>query len=707
VYSTAIVNGEIIVAGAFTQACAPGPASTGYCNSTGRLTRDDIFAFQPGTGQIDPNFDPVLNAGPVYSLAAGPAGSNTVYVGGSFTTVNGVSHKGIVQLNVNPGVTTGSTADGSVVTGFKASLAAYADALALSPSGDALYVGGQFSSADSTTESGIVRLNASTGAVDTSFHFTLSDPENGAAIKVEDMALSPDGTHLVIAGTPLEVNGVSDPRLALIDTGETAGGPTLGKTATLANFTAPILANNCSAEHDYVRGVDFSPDGSYFVVADTGYLSAGGPSLCDAMARFDVNSADSASTGTQVQVSPAWVNFGGGDSFYAVQVTGTAVYAGGHNRWVNNYCGNNNVCEPNAVLADGIAALDPNTGLALPYWHPGTTRGHGVLDLYAFGAGAFSGSLGGLLLGTDPDSIGGTYHAELALFPLNSTAAATPGGPIPSGTYVEDGGTNTGTPLCVDDPGNSAVSGTAVEQVTCANDAEQNWTAPSNGTIQINGLCIDTSGDGTAVGTPVVLGSCSDTTSKWTQQAGNTLVNTASGLCLDNDSLTTSGSQLEISTCSGGSNQVWPLPAAPAPPAPPATGTVFSNLTQSDTDAACMTNNNNDLANGNPIVMYQCANSIQQNWTIETSGTVQVQDGYCMDTSGGGTTSGTPVVLEKCNGDATQVWVPGSYASNFQLVNKASGLCLDDPNLNPANGVQLQLWSCNGGNNQAWRLPTV
>src|SRR5215469_4827155 len=89
VYNMAVVNDEVVVAGAFTQACQPGPASSGNCAPGTLVTRDDIFAYQLGTGVIDPNFKPQFDKGPAYSVAAGPNG--TVYVGGAFTTVNGVS----------------------------------------------------------------------------------------------------------------------------------------------------------------------------------------------------------------------------------------------------------------------------------------------------------------------------------------------------------------------------------------------------------------------------------------------------------------------------------------------------------------------------------------------------------------------------------------------------------------------------------------
>ncbi len=529
VYSTAYVGGDVVAAGSFTEACQPGTGA-GHCASGTEVTRDDIFAYSAATGVIDPNFVPLLNAGPAWAVVAGP--NNTVYVGGTFSTVDGVKHQGLVQLNVSPGVTTGATADGSIVTGFTGSVNKQVRALALSPDNTALYVGGAFTSVDTHGTFGtggpsvqsLARLNATTGAVDNSFAYTLGDPLKGEATQIEAMALSTDGSHLALAGTAQQVNGAYRPRLAIVDTGGT-----LGATSSLSAFTAPILANNCSAEHDYVRGVDFSPDGTFLVVADTGYQNDGSMSYsaCDALARFDVNSTDAAGTGT-VSVPPAWINYAGGDSFYSVAIAGNVVYAGGHNRWDNNYCGNNNVCGPNAELVDGLSAVDANTGIALGWWHPLTLRGHGTEYVHTFPANTYDGTHAGLVQGTDVDDIAGAYHGEEALFPLAApVTSSTPGGPIPSGMFNEEGGSNTGTPLCLDDAGNSSTSGAAVEVNTCSNDAEQNWTIATGGTIQVNGLCLDTAGAAAPTGTPVELNACSGgPTQQWTQGAGNTVIDT-------------------------------------------------------------------------------------------------------------------------------------------------------------------------------------
>ena len=568
VYDTAYVNGDIVAVGSFTQVCQAGTGA-GHCAAGTTVTRDDIFAYSPVTGAIDPDFVPVLDAGPAWSVTAGPSGSDTVYVGGAFMHVNGDSHKGLVELNVDPG---SPSTDGTIVTTFVASVSKQVHSLALSPDGTALYIGGQFTIVDGESTFGaggakvqsLARLNAATGTVDNSFAYTLSDPLTGEAIQIEAMALSPDGNYLAFAGTAEQVNGVSRPRLAIVDTGGT-----LSASSSLAAFTAPILKNNCSAEHDYVQGIDFSPDSSFIVIADTGAKSDGSTpySVCDAVARFDVNSGDTG-PGT-VNVAPGWINYAGGDSFYAIAIAGGVVYTGGHNRWVNNYCGYNFVCPANGLLVAGVAALDANTGVALPWFHPLTLRGHGTTYVSTFPAGTYDGPNAGLILGTDVNSIAGAYHSENAIFPVAPPTSSMPGGPIPSGLFNEEGGGSLKPPTCLDDTGNSATSGTPVESTTCSNDAEQNWNVGTDGSIQINGLCLGTAGNGTSSGTAAVVNSCgAGSTELWTQGTGNTLVNQgAANECLTvPNGKVTSGTPLKIQTCTAplSTSQVWPLPAAPA-----------------------------------------------------------------------------------------------------------------------------------------------
>jgi hypothetical protein len=688
VYATAVVNGEVVVAGAFTQVCTPASARPTYAECPGTVNADYIFAYNPANGAIDPDFTPVLNAGPVNALAAGPNG--TVYIGGSFTTVNGVSTGGLAELQVTPG----QSGDGQLVPGFNATADGTVNGLAVS--GTSLYVGGQLATVDGWHRK-IVRLNATTGALDRKFDFTLTNPFSGQTLQVKAMSLTNDGTTLAIAGPFQDVNGTAIPRLALISTGGT-----LGQGATLDDWAAPILENTCSHQHNYINGLDFSPDGSFFVIADTGYMSNGQAGVCDATARFNT-----AETGTNVQ--PAWINYTGGDSLHSVAIAGSVVYIGGHQRFANNECGSNGVCEANAVLVNGLSAIDANTGVALAWWHPQSARGVGIESLTPYPAGTFAGSKGGLLIGTNVGNIAGKSHHELAMLPEATTSAPAAGGPIESGIFatgrlggLDESGQGVAA-MCMDDAGNSTNPGNPVDLVTCANDNEQNWTV-ANGTIGVNGLCLDTSGEGTGSGTPVVVSTCNGSaTQQWQQSTGNTVIDQAAGICLtDPNSSTSNGTQLQIQSCTGSTSQIWPLPVAPAPPAPPVTGSFYLQQNQHNSDVPCATDKNNSLSQGTPVVMQACLGQAAQNWTLESNGTIEV-NGLCLDTQNEDTFPGTPVDLASCNGRSTQEW---SAESGYLLGNEGTrGLCLSDPNGNTANGVQLDIYYCQNETSEQWRLP--
>lgn len=689
VYSTAVVGSEVVVAGAFSQVCTPAATGFAQCPSTVPVTH--IFAFDPSTGAIDPNFMPALDQGPVYSLVPGP--NDTVYAGGNFTTVDGTAHAGVVQLSVTPGQST----DGQVVSDFNAQLDGSVHNLAVN--GNALYAGGTFHTVDGVSQRAITRLNATSGAEDSSFAFTLGSPVSGTTLQVEAMSLTPDGSTLAIGGSFQTVNGQAIPRLALISTG---GG--IGSPATLNNWTAPVLANSCAKQHDYVKAIDFSPDGSFFVIADNGFDTAGGPAVCDATARFETSAA-----GTNIQ--PTWVNYMGGDSLHSVTVTGSVVYVGGHQRWENNECGLNHDCEANSILVDGIGAIDANTGLGLPWWHPQVQRGVGVQALTPYPAGLFPGSNGGLIIGMDGGVIAGAKHSMLGMLPLTTTGAQVPGGPVLSGMFSQgrlggsEGSTSGTAAMCLDDQGNGTTAGTPVDIATCANSAAQNWTVQAGGVLQINGLCLDTANGGITAGTLTVLNTCNGTatTQQWLPGAGKTLVNQASGMCLeDPNASTTSGTQLRIFGCDGNIQQVWPLPVAQAPPPPPPTGSLWLAKTFRSSNVLCLTDKDTSSKPGTPAIIEECLGNASQNWTMEANGAIQFKK-LCLDTAGGGTSNGTLLIGNTCDGAASQVWTPGTGQT---LVNQASHKCLNDTS-GTTLGTQMEIYTCNTNATEMWRVPTV
>jgi hypothetical protein len=363
----AVVGTTVVVGGDFTR----------VTDSTRRATyrRTNLFAYEQTTGRLL-DFAPKVD-GPVLTLATATDG--TVYAGGAFQRVNDQPQRGLARLRLDTGAR---------VPTFAAS-ANWGDVRSLITHGPWLYAAGTFSRIGTVERAGLVRLVAATGAVDASFDLRLRAP-NLTRVKVDDLALSPDGTKLVAIGAIEQAGGNYRAQLAMIDT--------VG--AKIADWYTDAYAKGCRAGFEtYLRGVDFSPDGSYFAVVTTGRKT--GPGLmCDTVARFET-----AGTGLH---RPTWVNFTGGDSLYSVSVTGSAVYVGGHQRWMDNQFGRESR-GPGAVARKGIAAVHPVTGKALA-WAPDRPRGIGARALLA--------TPFGLLVGSDTDFLGNEYHARLGLFPF-------------------------------------------------------------------------------------------------------------------------------------------------------------------------------------------------------------------------------------------------------------------------------------------------
>lgn len=370
VWSMVVIGRTVIVGGSFTQVTNSARTRT--------YARRNLFAYGLYDGVVHP-FAPTVD-GAVYALAAGPG--NTVYVGGAFKTVNGVKQRGLARIAV---------ADGRRISAFRARIN-WGDVRALNARSNRLYVGGTFTRISGTARSALARINPITGSADAAFDPRLSAPGLARA-RVEHFDLSPDGARLIAVGAMLKAGAAERVQIAMFDVS--------GATARLANWFTDAYKPTCMPGFDtYLRQVKFSPDGTYFVVVATGRLSSP-TKLCDSAARFEV-----AGPGRH---NPTWVQRTGGDSLYAVAVTGAAVYVGGHQRYLDNPHGSDATGPgPGAVARVGIGALNPKTGKALP-WNPTRDRGVGVR--------AFVSTPAGLLVGSDTEMLGREYHGRLGMFP--------------------------------------------------------------------------------------------------------------------------------------------------------------------------------------------------------------------------------------------------------------------------------------------------
>ncbi|GAA1795367.1 hypothetical protein GCM10009682_16380 [Luedemannella flava] len=370
VNAIAVVGDTVVVGGDFSRIAEAGQRRA--------IRRPFLFAFHATTGRFR-DFRPDLD-GPVNALVPGP--NDTVIVGGAFRWVNDQRRRGIVKLNLF---------NGEISDGFEGTIDT-GEVRAMEIHGNDLYVAGNFSSAGGGRQPVLTRLDARTGLADREFQISITAP-NHPRVKLEDISLSPDGRKLVIIGEITRVNGEPRSQLAVLNVGSRR--PTVDPWYTMAYDSL------CHRAFDtYVRAVDFSPNGAYFVVVTTGAIS-GPRRMCDTAARFDPQGSG--------EHGPTWVNHTGGDTLSAVSVTGAAVYVGGHQRWMSNPYGRNFAAR-GAIPRLGIAALDPRDGSVFD-WNPTRTRGKGVEAMVATSYGLFVGS--------DTDRLGYEYHGKLGMFPLH------------------------------------------------------------------------------------------------------------------------------------------------------------------------------------------------------------------------------------------------------------------------------------------------
>ena len=416
--------GNIVVAGGnFSEVTSP--------NGAIELDRDNIFAFEKGTGAITP-FAPNLN-GEVYEVL--PTGDGqTVWVVGGFTQFAGQSHSRIVKVNI----TTGQPVAQFNPPNFNGRI----HAIALR--GDRLYVAGRFLNIGGQSHTLFAALNPTTGAVipDVNIEFSVPRPNRpDGYLTINSMDVTSDGSRAVMTGNFTVVDGQPRYQIAMLNL---TTNPT-----SLANWHTTDFDDSCSAAFDtYMRDVEISPDGEYFVVATSGAYSGGffAGTLCDTASRWDF-----AQTGNDLH--PTWINYTGGDTLTATAVTESVVYLGGHQRWQNNpYSGDSE--GRGAVVREGLAASDPRSGSTLS-WDPGRDRGVGVYGFLVTNEG--------LWIGSDTDRIAGfQYRARIAFMPLSNGTTMPPDwtGDLPGVVYST--GRDTGTTAQTNQLVRREFTGTAV-----------------------------------------------------------------------------------------------------------------------------------------------------------------------------------------------------------------------------------------------------
>ncbi len=348
-----VVGNTAYIGGSFTSLT---PAGGGAA-----VTRNHAAAIDMTTGAILP-WNPNPN-GVVYTMLVN--GSN-VYLGGSFTTVGGATHKNLAEVNATTG---------AVVTAFTNATRPNKEVRALTMAGGNLYVGGAFT----TPRPYMYEVNATTNAYNSTWAPVVDD-------QVRALATDTTGTRIVEGGFQQCATGSGcDGRIGI-----GAVNTTNGAFVPFTYAGPPTFIPPPGFPYRPWQAIHFSQDGNNLFVSGTGN---GGT-----LVALDME------TGNLL-----WqAGFDG--NVVASGVTDGVVYVGGHYHY---YCGpipgNNFVCSGLTTAANRLhlSAFDEATG-ALETWNP---RANSDLGIEAVGADQNRVAVGG-----EFTKIGTTNVAHFARF---------------------------------------------------------------------------------------------------------------------------------------------------------------------------------------------------------------------------------------------------------------------------------------------------
>ena len=362
---TIVVGDTTYLGGQFT-AMVPNGGGTS-------VTRNHVAAVSTATGALLP-WNPNVN-GTVYTMAAS---NGNVYLGGSFTAVNGAAYKNLVEVS---GAGVSGTGTGPVVTGFANSLKPNkaVRGLAVSPAGN-LYVGGAFT----TPRRFAAEVNAS-GTLIPAFAPVISN-SLGTSPEVRAIAINPSGTRVILggffnqlnSGAPLDSN-TTNLGIGAVDATTGASLPWAWHTSDLQTFRP-------------FQVLSFAQDGSTLFGAGTG----------------------NGGSGISWNIETGALNYieGFNGNVVGVGVADGVFYMGGH---YTGYCGpipGNNFCTVTASR-DKLAAVDEQFGTTLSPWNPAVNT---TLGIEALGAASSAPGNATVAIGGEFTKAGGVAQLHFTLF---------------------------------------------------------------------------------------------------------------------------------------------------------------------------------------------------------------------------------------------------------------------------------------------------
>jgi PKD repeat protein len=391
VWSQAVVGNTVYVGGEFTQARPAGAAA-----GTNQTARANLLAYDIRTGALLTSWAPSTN-GTVSAVTASPDGSR-IYVGGTFTTVNGQTMRRIAAINASTG---------ALITSFNPNPDSRVRAIAATNS--TVYFGGSFSSVGGLTRARLAAARASDGAV-------LAWAPSAGDGQVWSMVLSPDETQVLAAGSFTTVNGSSNPGYGMASLDAVSG----GLRPWAANARVRNGGNNAAITH-----VSSDSTSAYA----TGYAYGGAGGNIEGTARMSWNG------GTLL-----WAEDCHGDT-YGSWSTEEVLYTVSHKHYCGNLPGGNPQTSPWTYYrgnAFTVAATQTIMTEYLGYANWAGTAAPSLLHwLPRLDSGSYTGQSQGpwhvtgdsryVVMGGEFPRVGTTNQQGLVRFALPGTSSATSG----------------------------------------------------------------------------------------------------------------------------------------------------------------------------------------------------------------------------------------------------------------------------------------
>ena len=221
------VGNVVYVGGTFTRATSPDGSQS--------ANRYNLAAFDVRTGALISSFRADTD-GRVYDLATD---GTSLFVSGSFNTIGGVSRRKIAALD---------PATGAVRTSFRAD--ANSTVYSMSIAAGKLYVAGVFANINGVGRSRIGAVDLTSGSVDSAF----APSANGT---VRAIAATPDGSTVYVGGPYSQINGVDDVNISVLNgsTGARTGPELSGVTGFVDDLEVTPDGRRLLAAHSGVPGV--------------------------------------------------------------------------------------------------------------------------------------------------------------------------------------------------------------------------------------------------------------------------------------------------------------------------------------------------------------------------------------------------------------------------------------------------------------------